>query len=481
MALAPSKEQEVSNDCFKRFRDDLLSFTRWTYPDYEVSAHHIEIIKALEAVDRGEISNLIITCPPQKGKTESLVRFIAWTLARSPNKRIVYGTYGADRAEMVSGEIRDAVQTAEFKALFPDLALASDSKSKAHWKFAGSTGYVHAVGIGGPSTGFTSDLSVLDDFYKDAEEAYSEVIREKVWTWMKAVIATRKRTANVPTIILCTRWHSDDVIGRLLKEQPGKWTVLHFKALSDEGDALWPERWSVKDYEAVKADVGPHVWSALYQGEPVPAEGSLFKRDWLKVVDQTPRLERWIRYWDLAASVKDHADYTVGARVGVDDNGCIWVADIVRFREEWPDARRRILDTVRTDPAGTLVGVEKVGFQLAAIQDLRRNDEFLRVPLFELTPDKDKYSRAMAWAARAADGRLAICAGPWNREFMDEALVFPYGKHDDQIDAISGAVKLLVQMRGGYVQDEKAIPNNTWDYFRKLSGRDTPEDSDFDD
>jgi len=445
-----------------------------------VSAHHVKIARALEQVDRGEITHLIITCPPQKGKTELLIRYILWSLARNPNKRIVYGTYGADRAEMVSGEIRDAAQTAEFKELFPHLSLASDSKSKAHWKFAGSMGYVHAVGIGGPSTGFTSDLSVLDDFYKDAEEAYSEVIREKVWMWMKSVITTRKRRANVPTIILCTRWHSDDVIGRLLKEQPGKWTILHFKAIDDDDNPLWPERWSLSDYEAVQTDVGPHVWSALYQGEPVPASGALFKRDWMRLSDSTPRLARWIRYWDLAASVKEHADYTVGARVGVDENGCIWVADVVRFREEWPDARRRILETVRQDPAGTLVGVEKVGFQLAAIQDLKRNNEFLRVPLYELTPDRDKYARAMAWAARAADGKLALCAGAWNRDFIDEALVFPYGKHDDQIDAVSGAVKLLVQMKGGYVKDDVPVHPNSWEHFRRLGGFKTPGEDDWD-
>lgn len=482
MALAQKNTQEIAQDSYSLFRNNLLAFIRWTYPEYEVSAHHVQIANALEKVDRGEITNLIITCPPQKGKTEALIRFILWVYARNPNKRIVYGTYGADRAEMVSGEIRDATQTEEFKALFPHLSLASDSKSKAHWKFAGTLGYVHAVGVGGPSTGFTSDLSVIDDFYKDAEEAESELIREKVWTWMKAVISTRKRVAKVPTIILCTRWHMDDVIGRLLKEQPDLWTVVHFKALDgpEEDIPLWPERWSLKDYQAIKADVGPRVWSALYQGDPIPKEGLLFKEEWLRIVESEPVLVRWVRAWDLSAMIKTRGDYTAGARVGIDEEGRIHIADVVRFRAEWPEARRHIIDTAVEDPRGTLVGIEEVAWQLAMIQDLQDNDVFLRVPLYKLKPDRDKEARAAAWASRAERGKLVLTRGSWNVDFINEALSFPFGANDDQVDAVSYAVNLLLKMRGQYVRHEVAPKNTTWDYFKKLAGiKDPEEDGDW--
>ena len=254
-----------------------------------------------------------------------------------------------------------------------------------------------------------------------------------------------------------------------MERQKEKWEVLHFPAVDTGGAALWPERWTAEKYDEVKAEVGPRVWEALYQGRPVPDEGGLFKRDWLKTVDHAPNLRFWVRYWDLAASTKETGDWTVGARVGVDENNVLWVSDVIRFRAEWPEARRRILETVKMDGPNTYVGVEKSGFQLAAVQDLRNNDEFLRVKLYEIRPDKDKKHRASAWAARAAEDRLALCAAPWNPAFIDECLVFPYGTHDDQVDAVSGAVSLLYQIRGGYKHEKQPPAPGTWAYYQALN------------
>lgn len=475
-----STKPDPGRESFSLFRDDLLAFTRFTFPGYEASEHHGKLATKLERVARGKIKKLAVVMPPQRGKTElAAVRFMPWALGRDPDKRIIFVSYAAERAEKVSAEARDVVRTELYPKVFPGLDLSRTSQSVAHWQFAGHRGYVHAVGSGGPITGFGADLLIVDDPIKDREQADSELERQKLWDWYTSVALTRL-SPDASQVIVHTRWHEDDLIGRLLANQPDEWDVLHLPAIDEGGAPLWPERWPVEAYERIRNEVGPRDWEALYQGNPVPSEGGLFKREWLRVVQQAPRLTRWVRYWDLAASVKEHGDYTSGALVGVDDVGCLWIADVVRFREEWPEARRRILSIVGTDPEGTLVGIEKVGFQLAAIQDLRNNDEFLRVPLFELTPDRDKYARAMAWAARAAEGRLALVNGPWVREFVDECVVFPYGRHDDQVDAVSGAVKLLVQSRGRFIEGEVAPNNASWEYFRRLGGIENPEEDGWD-
>jgi len=408
--------------------------------------------------------------PPQKGKSLLLsILFVAWYLARNPGNRVILTGYGADVAERYSRSARDIVLSDRFRDIFPGIEIAQDAQSVSFWKTNKGDGYVRATGIGGPVTSFGADLLIIDDPFKDRQEADSELARKAVWDWYTSVGLTRL-SPDASVVICQTRWHEADLVGEVLSRDPEKWAVLHFPAVYPDGRVLWPEKWTPEAYEAIKSEIGERDWNALYQGKPVPAEGGLFKRDWLKIVDQVPKLKFWIRYWDLAASTKEHRDYTVGAKVGVDENGCLYVADVIRYRAEWPESRKRILATVAQDGPSTRVGIEKSGMQLAAVQDLRNNDAFLTVPLHEVKPDKDKYSRAMAWAARASNGQLALLAGPWNREFIEESIVFPYGAHDDQIDAVSGAVSLLVSMRGGVVKEEKPPDPNSWAYFEKLGG-----------
>lgn len=403
------------------------------------------------------------------------ILFPAWYLAKNPNKRIILTGYGADVAERYSRGARDVVLSDRFKNVFPERGLSPDAQSVAFWQMQGCDGYIRATGVGGPITSFGADLLIIDDPHKDRQEADSEIARKAVWEWYTSVALTRLSPEGA-IIVVQTRWTEADLTGMVLAQNREKWKVLHFPAVYPDGSPLWPERWTAEAYAEVKDEVGERDWNALYQGKPVPSEGGLFKRQWFKISETCPRLKFWIRYWDLAASTKEHGDYTVGAKVGVDEHGCLWVADVVRYRAEWPESRRRILETVALDGPNTHVGIEKAGMQLVAIQDLKQNDAFLKIPLHEVRPDKDKYSRAMAWAARAADGRLSLVAGPWNNALIDEACMFPHGTHDDIVDALSGAVSLLATMRGETLKEEQPPNPNSWEYFDKLSGYSEEED-----
>jgi len=175
--------------------------------------------------------------------------------------------------------------------------------------------------------------------------------------------------------------------------------------------------------------------------------GNVFQADWFKIVAGEPKnVARWVRCWDLAVSVKTSADYTASARVGFGEDGTLYIADVMRFRAEWPVTRQRIVAKALEEP-GVMVAVEKVAFQLAAIQELRRVPELAATPLVEVTPDRDKLSRAYTWSHRAEAGHVALVDGPWVPGFIAECVAFSGDgtTHDDQVDAVSGGVQLVAR------------------------------------
>lgn len=195
---------------------------------------------------------------------------------------------------------------------------------------------------------------------------------------------------------------------------------------------------------AMRADMTALQYSQEVLAEFVNLDGGLFKREWFPELDARPAdVTAWVRFWDLAVSTKQGADYTVGALVGLRAGGGLVVADVVRGRWEWPDARRVIARTAALDPPGTVIGVEQVAFQLAGIQELLRDPALLGQVIRPVVPDKDKYARALPWASRAEAGTVAVVRGPWLLAWYAELSDFPQGQHDDQVDAVSGAVGLL--------------------------------------
>lgn len=181
------------------------------------------------------------------------------------------------------------------------------------------------------------------------------------------------------------------------------------------------------------------------EGEFIDPAGALFRREWFRVVEQAPDGLWWVRYWDLAASTKSSADYTASVAVAMDHrDGCIYIRDMIRGRWEWPDARRVMIQTMQAEPNGYHV-VEKALHGLAALQELRREPGVSHVALRGVDVDRDKLTRALPWAARAESGKVALVRGNWVGAFLDEAVQFPNGQHDDQIDAVSGALPLLAR------------------------------------
>jgi len=197
------------------------------------------------------------------------------------------------------------------------------------------------------------------------------------------------------------------------------------------------------EIESARGDIPELVFRQEYLAEFVQLAGALFKREYFQYSDDLPFVNGWARFWDLAASTKAHASYTVGAKVGVTSSGGIFVANVVRGRWEWPDALRIIAETARSDGTGVTQGVEDVGTQKGMFQLLMNEPSLVGLPIRPVTVQTDKMTRAMPWLARAEQGKVTLMRAPWNAAFLDEVCGFPETEHDDQVDAVSGAVQML--------------------------------------
>jgi len=198
---------------------------------------------------------------------------------------------------------------------------------------------------------------------------------------------------------------------------------------------------AASEIEAARGMLPGLIFRQEYGAEFVQLAGALFRREYFRFVDEAPAGLTWVRSWDLAVSIKSGADYTAGAKCALGPDGTLYIADIVRGRWEWPQSRRIIIDTALSDKCQQ--GVERVAFQLAAVQELMREPALAAIAVREIVPDKDKIARCLPWLARAEQGKVALVRGNWNAAAIDEFCSFPEGLHDDQVDAVSGAVTML--------------------------------------
>ncbi|MEJ7846936.1 MAG: phage terminase large subunit [Pyrinomonadaceae bacterium] len=381
--------------------------------------------------------------------------------------------------------INEGASTPEKKSPLRNRRVSARLNTAAEWETAEGGG-VRAVGVGGGVTGFGAGLIVIDDPVKSRAEAESPTYREKTWDWFNDDIYTRLEP-DAAIILIQTRWHEDDLAGRLLKdaEEEGgeQWDVICLPALAKEfgalgelgefgepklwkphelskpdplnrkpGQALCPQRFDEKALERIKRKLGSYSFSALYQQRPVPAGGGLFKREWFKkIIDKAPDGLKWKRGYDLAVSTKTSADYTASFRCAADSLGNIYIEGGFRGRLEYPEQRRYMIGRMMAEK-NTEHGIELALHGQAFVQDLRREVKLSNVPFRGVKVSGDKFTRALAWSNRAEEGKIILVRGPWIQDFIEEACRFTGngGAHDDQIDAVSLAVEMLAKGGNGF-------------------------------
>jgi predicted phage terminase large subunit-like protein len=434
----PLSPQEAAQELLarRRARSSLIDFTCYTKPEFQVGEHHRRIAEALEAVERGEIDRLMIFAPPRHTKSElGSRRFPAWYLGRHPGKQLICATYSGDFALDFGRDVRGIVTGEEYRNVFPDVSLAPDSQAANRWH-TNHGGVSVYVGVGGPITGRGAHIALIDDPFKNREEADSEIRRETVWKWYTSTLRTRLMPGGAIVLIL-TRWHEDDLAGRLLEKNRGEWAVVDLQAIQNEGmaneAALWPAWYPLDELKRIKHDIGPRDWSALYQQRPSPDEGTYFQRSWFKTWTKRPEFLHIYGTSDYAVT-DGGGDYTVHRIWGVDPSGDLYRLDGWRGQtssDVWIEKKLDLIERHKPFAWFGESGVIQKAIEPMLVRRMRERKTFCRL---EWLPSiSDKPTRARGFQARAAMGRVWFEPGAE----IDEFLHFPAGKNDDDVDNAS--------------------------------------------
>lgn len=446
----------------RQARQSLLGFTEYTKSNYERAAHHQLIVEKLEAVERGDIDRLMIFMPPRHGKSELVsVRFPAWYLGRNPSHQIIAASYAHKLAAKFGRQVRNLIGAKEFQTVFPGVSLAPDSEAKDLFNTAQEGAYL-ATGVDGSVTGSGAHIAIIDDPVKGRKEAESETVRDTAWDWYQGDLYTRLMP-NAAIVVCQTRWHEDDLSGRILEsegriEDGGQWTVLELPALHPERGALWPEWYNEETLERIRKAIGPRDFSALYQQQPQPDDGTFFQRDWFKTYDKLPECRFYITS-DFAVT-DGGGDYTVLTVWGIASNGDIYRAEQWKGQTASDVWIERMLDLIAKWKPLCCFGESGVISKSLGPIIARRSRERRVFCRFEwLASVSDKPTRARSFQAFAASGRVHFERGADLSEF----LVFPAGKHDDEVDTASLIGRAIDQAHPAIVTTQpKATKRDRW-------------------
>lgn len=428
-------------------------------PDVIPARHHRLIIEKLEAVERGDIKRLMIFCPPGAAKsTYASILFPAWFMGCNPGMSLIGASHAGELAERFGRRVRNLVGSSEFKRVF-GFGVSGNNAAAGRWETERGGEY-YAVGVDASVTGRRCDVGIIDDPVKGRAEADSASIRQRVWEWYKADFWPRLKPGG-RIVVISTRWHEDDLSGRLLAEQEvggEQWEVLSLPAEAQEndplgrepGELLWPEWFTPEMFAEARRDV--RNWSALYQQQPVPDSGDYFKAEWIRWYDHAPDI-RTLRTYGASdyAVTSAGGDYTVHGVVGVDPNDDIYVLDWWRKQttsEEWIEAFLDLME--RWNP---LMWAEEQGQILRSLGPFivkRQMERRIYGYRRSFTSVNDKQTRARAIQARMSMGKVFFPRhAPWTADLVAEMLRFDAGKNDDQVDVLSLVGRMLATLVHG--------------------------------
>ena len=471
-------------------KEHLLPFVLRFNESYLPGWVHKDICEKLEwfsaAVAAKQSPRLMISMPPRSGKSELASRmFPAWHLGRYPSHEFIACSYGSDLANGFSRKVRDVVKDAAYQAVFPGTQINKDNQSVESWSTTANGNYA-AAGVGGPITGKGAMILCIDDPIKNQEDAESATKREAVWDWYTSTAYTRLAPGG-GVLVMMTRWHDDDLSGRLLRKMAegdgDEWVVVEYpaQAVHDElfrktGEALHPERYDNDALERIKRTVGPRVWNALYQQNPTPEEGEYFNKSmfqWYGPQDIPDYSElNFYTAWDFAIGEKEQNDFSVGVTVGVDQHDRTFVVDIQRGHWGTMELVDKVLEVYKTwRPA--ITGLERghIEMTLRPFLDKRiREERLTSFYIEELKPGtRDKIARARSIQGRMQQGLVFFrkhCNA--TAQLVAEMMRFPNGVNDDCVDAmawIGQMLSLLVRPR-----EKKPPPKKSWkDKLNKIA------------
>lgn len=442
----------------------LRQFIPYVNPSYQRQWFHEVISDRCQALLEGEIRNLMVLLPPQHGKSEIISRdFTPFAHGKYPDLKITGCSYSATIAQGFCRSIQRVMDSDEYASVFPETYLNGSHghkwvrnciKTNDMYEVVGHKGFYKAVGVGGGLTGTAVDIAIIDDPVKDAIEAYSATYRERVWEWYTSVLLTRLHNESKQLFIM-TRWHEDDLAGRILQKEADKWEVLSIPAIRETlddgnafdprsvGEALWPERHGIDRLLAAQQR-SPRVFSALYQQHPTSDGGNIVRNEWFGHVSaaEFARMhgrEPIVFFIDTAYTDKTANDPTgiiATCRIGND----MYVTSAQKAYMKFPELIRFIPQYVRahgyTDRSS--IRIEPKANGLSVVDQLKESTglNVTKTP----TPTDSKETRLNAVSPFVECGRVILVDGPWVEAFVDEVCGFPVQAHDEYVDLLAYAI-----------------------------------------
>ena len=453
--------------------NSLSGFVVRTLPGYKMGWVQRCICRELDLflqdVVDGKSPRLMITMPPRHGKSElASRRFPAYALGRYPDMGIICASYSADLATRMNRDVQRVIDDPAYRVIFPGTTIAGKAQTQQgswlrnadYFEVVGRKGSFRSAGVGGGLTGFGSSIAIIDDALRNRQDADSPTVRQTVWDWYTSTLYTRLAPGG-GIIVINTRWHEDDLSGRLLEAQAkgegDEWRVINFPAIAEQdeehrrkGEALHPERYPLEALERIKAAIGTRDWEALYQQHPVPDGGAIFKDEWLQRTwlpkDLPAKFDAVAQSWDMTFTNSDSSAFVVGqlwGRHGAD----YYLLDQLRGRWSFTESCAKVEELTerariqfpRTAPR---VLIEDKANGPAIIDALKHKVS----GIIPVKPDGSKEARAHACTALWESGNVLLpdrSIAPWIDEFRLELLRFPSGAHDDCVDSATQGLRYL--------------------------------------
>ena len=454
--LEKLKTRDLSQERFMKFVDQV-------WPTFIGGRHHAKMAAAFERVARGECKRLIINMPPRHTKSEFASYLLpAWFLGKFPHKKVIQTSHTAELAVGFGRKVRNLVDQENYREIFPELALQSDSKAAGRWN-TNKGGDYFAIGVGGAVTGKGADLLIIDDPHSEQEAALAEVnpdIYDKTYEWYTSGPRQRLQPGGAIVIVM-TRWSQRDLTAQVLKSSAQRggeeWEVIEFPAILPSGNPLWPEFWPPEELAALKEELPNSKWMAQYQQQPTSESSAIVKREWWQVWEKEspPACEFILMSWDTAFEKSQRADFSALTTWGVfyqaGEDGTqqanIILLNAYRERMEFPRLKQVAIEQYKEWEPDAVI-IEKKASGAPLIYELRA----MGIPVQDFTPTKgnDKIARLNGVSDLFASGMVWVPNRSWAEEVVDEVASFPAGEHDDYVDSTSMA--LMRFRKGGFIR-----------------------------
>ena len=476
----------------KRSRMGFVEYIHRMNPSFPMSGLHYQIAEFFEWLLATPGARGMIHVPPRHAKSEIASKLGAgYAIGKNPDWGIIAVSHTQELANEFSRSVRNSIRDDRypFRGLelgpVESVGLAKDQATIERWSIQGHRGRYLSAGVGGTITGFGADLMIIDDPIKSRTDADNENVRAKQWEWWRGTSRTRLQPGG-RVLLIMTRWHEDDLAGRLQRHRPGRWRVLNLPAINDLGEALWPEHIPIEELLEIRADVGDREFESQYQQQPTKNQGGILDPSYFFDFDVVPPdATSYVMFADTAWETEDGHDYSVFLTAAINPvyPTHLYIVDVWRERLNLPGLQ-----------SATKARVQQWRPQYLEVEDAASGKAIIQwaaitpglPPILSRVPNKLKkemsltgvagknLKEAMANAAapHIEAGRVGIPRyAPWREDFINEVAGFPHATYDDQVDTLTAAIRRVFGTNeGGYRAHDTFAGDDDWEPFEEMYG-----------